>query len=388
MRLRSVALMRRLVLNVGLFLLASLVAAGLGEMLVRLVVPQQLIAIRPDVYRAVDSLGWAHQPYLNTLINTGERTVSLFTDSSGFRVGSKGRPEGRRRILLLGDSFMAAVQVEYEQSLPGLIERCFESRTGESAAVWNTGVPAWDPPQYYLQAQQALSSSRFDLVLVSVFLGNDIVDERRRLIIPPRQPDPRRSLRWPRNMEFDELVSSLLAPINDGLETRSHLFVFFKNRFQTLLMRLRLTAVEVPSEIRRSQATSSRWRFTGDILARIDSLAAKHGTPAAFFLIPSIEQVEPEILELRSKAFGISPDSLDLDQPGQLLSAELERHRLSFVSLLGPLREAQVRGVTLYGKVDMHPSAEGHRVMWDAVAPFLAERLGLTFRPDSVEGPC
>jgi hypothetical protein len=377
--------LRKSALNLLLLFASLVIALGLGEVVVRAVAPQQLIIQRPELYRPMDSLGYAHRPNVDLTVNTGDRTVAMHTDSSGFRVGANGRPPGRYRVLLLGDSFMAAMQVEYEQSLPGLIERCFETRTGQSAAVWNTGVAGWDPPQYYIQARRALETGRFDVVLVAVFLGNDIVE--RRVIFPPREADREHTFRLPRRFTWAEIVDALLYPVNDFLERKSHLFVFVKNRSQNLLMRVGLTPIEVPSILRRSEAQSPRWGVTADILADIDSVAKTHGAPVVFALIPAIEQVEPAVFQERIRSFGIDSSALDLDQPERLMIHELQLRNLTYVSLLPALRAAQARGVTLYGRVDMHPSADGHRVMWDGIAPILARTLGLQYHPDPGAGP-
>jgi hypothetical protein len=364
-----------------LILLGCSIALGLAEVVVRLFASQQLILLRPDIWQPLDSLGWAKRPNVRALVNTGDRTVTLVTDGRGFRVGAFPRPGVGYRILLLGDSFMEALQVEYEQSLAGLIEQCFSDGAGRGAIVSNTGVGGWDPPQYFLQARRSLAQEPFDIVVVAVFLGNDIVTRRR--ILPPRQPEARHKLRIPRSLLWGEFVDAVFAPVNDGLETRSHLFIFLKNRFQGLLMRAHLTALEVPSELLRSEAESSRWSVTADILAEIDSMSTAAGIPALFALIPSIEEVDPEVFRHRAQAFGIDLSTVDLEQPVRLMTAELERRGLRYVSLLQPLRDARSRGVVLYGRADPHPSAEGHRVMWGAIAPMLAEALGV---PNHVPG--
>lgn len=384
MRFFTTAALRRTALTLLLLLGGTVFALGLGEIVVRLVSPQQLILLRPDVWRPVDSLGWAHQPNVDTRVNTGDRTVTFVTDSNGFRVAVGGRPAGQLRVLLLGDSFMEALQVEYEQSMAGLMEQCFASRTHQSTAVWNAGVGGWDPPQYYVQAQHALSQLRFDVVVVAVFLGNDVVT--RRHVFGPRTPDPRRVFRLPRNFTWREFTDAVLAPINDGLETKSHLFVFLKNRFQGLLMRFGLTALEIPTELRRDQANQPRWGVTGAILAEIDSLAATYGIPTVYALIPSIEQVEPTALQLRLQAFGVDSASLDLDQPDRLVAAELSRRGLRFVSLLHPFRDAQAHGISLYGRADPHLSAAGHRLAWSVLAPLLARTLDLPYDETSEAG--
>src|SRR5438093_849000 len=119
---RRGARLREALVNVGMVSVSLSLAFGLGELAVRFVAPQQLIVKRPDIWQPADTLGWTRRPNVNTTINTGERTVRVITDHDGFRVGGAGRVESKRRILLLGDSFMEALQVEYEQSLARLLE--------------------------------------------------------------------------------------------------------------------------------------------------------------------------------------------------------------------------------------------------------------------------
>src|SRR5687768_751660 len=103
--------------------------ALLAEIGVRVAAPQQLIQIRPDLWQPADTVGWLRLPDVNAEINTGERPVRLITDHQGFRIGQRGRTEGTP-VLLLGDSFMEALQVEHEQSLAGLLEPALSAATG------------------------------------------------------------------------------------------------------------------------------------------------------------------------------------------------------------------------------------------------------------------
>src|SRR5207247_748392 len=175
---RRGARLREALITVGMVSVSLSLAFGLGELAVRFVAPQQLIVKRPDIWQPVDTLGWTHRPNVNTTINTGERTVRVITDHDGFRVGVAGRVEGKKRILLLGDSFMEALQVGYEQSLAGLLEARLPLRLGEPIAVRNGGVGGWDPLQYLMEARRRLGREGFDLVIVAVYRGNDVFSRR------------------------------------------------------------------------------------------------------------------------------------------------------------------------------------------------------------------
>src|SRR5262245_1790463 len=97
-------LLRSFLLNCVLFCSSMLVAVLLGEVLVRVVAPQQLVMIRPDMYQAADTIGWLARPGVHTTVNTGEGTVDFNTDQDGFRVSDAGRVNAAKEILLIGDS--------------------------------------------------------------------------------------------------------------------------------------------------------------------------------------------------------------------------------------------------------------------------------------------
>src|SRR5687767_349911 len=109
-RIARMALLATIVLAVSCF-----VALLLAEGAVRMAAPQQLIQIRPDLWQPADTVGWLRRPNAKVRINTGERSVNVFSDAEGYRVGADGRRDAPTRVLLLGDSFMEALQVEHEQ---------------------------------------------------------------------------------------------------------------------------------------------------------------------------------------------------------------------------------------------------------------------------------
>jgi len=357
----------------GLLLGSTMAALLLGEVVVRIVAPQQLIILRPDIWMPVDSVGWTFRPLVHSTINTGERTVHVVTDSQGFRVSAGGRPSARTRVLLIGDSFMAALQVEYEQSVAGLLEKGLQARLGEPVAVFDAGQAGWDPPQYLIQARSLLHRASFGLVIVAIYVGNDIVTARPDRIAP-RQAEEHYALRFPRRLSWSELTRAVLRPINDWLKTRSELFVLLKNHLQTLGMRLGLTAEYFPIVFRKSEATSLRWSVTADICRDIAALAAQRGIPTLFVLIPTPFQADPAVFQDFLRGFQIDSTEVDLDQPTRFMDTQLRQRRLSVVDVLPGFRIARDRGARLYGNVDHHLSPDGHRVLDELLEP-VAERM-------------
>jgi len=367
---RRLPQIRRALVNMGLVAGSLLVALLLVEVAIRLIAPQQLILVRPDVWQAVDTVGWRFRPNLDTKVNWGERTVRVYTDQDGFRVGRSGRVNAppSRRVLLMGDSFMAALQVEYEQSLAGLFESDLH------VAVRNAGQAGWDPPQYYLGVREALTRDTFGLVVVSVYLGNDVVTSRPERI-PPRVPVEIHHLRVPHSLAKAEVVDALVRPLNDYLEERSHLFIFVKQRLETLLMRAGISADYFPDEFRKNTRESSRWDVTTGMLADIATMASRRHIPTLFVLIPAPFQVDTATFHHFAIGFGLDSSSVDMDQPSRLIADRLRARHLDVVDVLACFRAMNANGPKLYGDVDRHLSPRGHEVLALLVEPRVRELL-------------
>jgi hypothetical protein len=366
----------RTLANLALVLVSLGFALLCAELLVRFVAPQQLILVRPDVWQPMNAVGWMFRPNLDTKVNWGEGTVGVFTDRDGFRVGRAGRvdaPPGGR-VLLIGDSFMAALQVEYEQSLAGLLQRDLSRETGQPVAIRNAGQAGWDPPQYLAGARSFLARDTFALVIVAVYIGNDVVQTRPESI-PPRTPVEIHRLRLPRRLTSAELVAAFVRPVNDFLETRSHLFIAVKNRLQTVRMHFALTDDYFPDEFRRSAASSTRWDVTSGMLADIATLAARHRTPTLFVLIPAPFQVERGVFNQFVRGFNVDSSEVDLDQPSRLVGERLRAHGLTVIDVLPAFRAADSSGGKLYGRVDRHLTPAGHELLARLVEPRVAELL-------------
>jgi hypothetical protein len=355
-------------------LVSTCVGLLFAELAVRLVAPQQLIQIRPDLWQSVDTLGWTRRPNVSLEINTGERSVDVLTDDDGFRVGRDGRRKAASQILLLGDSFVEALQVQYEHTAGHLLETELSNHLRRPVAVRNAGVSGWNPNHYLLRTRQLLSRDTFALIVVAIFVGNDAVGYRYDRMAP-RARGVQHEFRVPRRLAWSEFVDALFSPINDGLEVRSHLYILAKNQLSTLRMRLGMTKDYLPPEYRLVEANSTRWRNTAEICADLARAAAARSVPVLFVLIPERFQVYPDEFRRYLRGFGIDSATVDVDQPSTLLSGEFAAAGLTVVDLLPTMRAAAASGPRLYGTVDQHLSAAGHQVLAAALRPEMMRLL-------------
>lgn len=368
------ARLRPIALNLALVAFSFGIAALLAEVAIRVIAPQQLILIRADLWQPADTVGWLKRPGVDTRVNTGEREVGVRTDANGFRVGPDGPVNSDLEVLLLGDSFMEALQVEYEESASGLLEVSLRESLGRPVAVRNAGVGGWDPDQYLLFAKAELERHDYDLVLTSVYLGNDVIPGARPYI-SPREPVQRYRFRIPRGLSWTALTDAFLRPVNDFLEVRSHLFIFVRSRLQTLRMRAGLAPLTFPPQYLRSEASARSWDVTANLLGGIATLAERHGTPSLFVFVPAPFQVDSLDLQRYVAGFGLDPSSIDLEQPNRILGAALETRGLEVIDLLLPLRDAHAAGIPMYGRVDPHFSPEAHMLFVEHAASAAARLL-------------
>lgn len=350
---------------------STLVGLGIAELLVRVVAPQQLILLRPDLWTPADSVGWTRRPNVDVVVNTGERPVRVRTDARGFRVAATGPGPDRAGVLLLGDSFVEALQVEYEQSLAGRLEDTLPDLVGRPVRVYNAGINGWGPSQYLIKGREVLATDDIDVVVAVVYVGNDALPVRLDHI-PPRAYAERYRFRFPRALSTTEFVDALLRPVNDQLEVRSHLYVLVRNRLQALRMRAGLSPLYFPQEFLRSEADAERWSLTADILADIAAAAADRGAKTLFVLVPADFQVNEAAFEQYVRGFGIDTSAVDLEQPNHRLADEMTERGLRFIDVLEAFREARRNGPRLYGAVDPHLTPQGHAVLNRIVAPEVA----------------
>lgn len=371
----SLGILRKIVGRLSLVVASTAFILLLLEVFIRLFLPQQLVQLRPDIWIPADTFGWRHAPNADTTINTGEREVRFTTDAQGHRVSGKNTDEGGYRILALGDSFLAGLQVEYQWTIPALLEKALSGQMKRKVVVVNTGVNRWGPSHYLLEARRELARARHDLVLVFLFVGNDIVMDRHESF-PPKRPIFTHSFRAPRNLSSEELIRAIAYPVNDFLERHSHLFVLVKNRTWHLLMRMGLSARRFYGVLLRSRAGSKRWEVTTSLCRDIRGLAAAHGIQTLFVLLPANIQVDKDLAYRYAGALGLSPDSIDLDQPSRLLKEKFSVWGLKLLDTTHMLREARTGGLRdIFGETDPHLGPVGHELVVRYIRPTVVDLL-------------
>ncbi len=243
--------LRRLGFAALLLALLGALTSALFEIGVRVFAPQVLAQDVPDLWQQDEAIGWKHAPNAHVLANTGDRDVEICTDAAGDRVScsESARSDCAGRILVMGDSYVEALAVPFEST----VWRQLESDTGACTSV--AGVSGWGPSQYLaaVRARLAEPGARFDLVILSLYLGNDLTDDAEKL--PPAKDVQRRPFRLlPAGLSLEALVD-WFYPCNAWLESRSHAYVALRFAIRRLRDPGDVGLYGAPRALRTSQLT-------------------------------------------------------------------------------------------------------------------------------------
>jgi lysophospholipase L1-like esterase len=136
----------------------------------------------PELFwRHDETLGWSLEPnaegrFVGPRPFPIEFDTKIETNSLGLRGPELPEPiSGERRVLFLGDSFVAGFEVEQEETFTALLEGRLEKRVGPGVRVINAAVRGYGTDQSYLWFRERGRALGAELV-VAVFSANDFED--------------------------------------------------------------------------------------------------------------------------------------------------------------------------------------------------------------------
>ena len=339
--------------------LRVLARAGASSLLVTESVPLQ---VRRDAHRQAPGTRWFGFP-----MNRGGHYDTEFVPSSDVP---------GPLVVSIGDSFSyGAVPHAYHFTTVAEDER-------PGVEIYNMGYSAIGPSDYLHLLQQEALPLKPDLVVVHLFVGNDITDGRTPAG-PPRWYDGDSYLLavvWHR---LRNMKRSGFANVGQGAlpsdATREALVAAFPFLADPLLEPPSVSA-EVFRDLARTNAErvclaqetdTQRLAYEGFFQTLEEIVQAAGDTPLGFVLIPEEFQVEDDVWDLVVRS---GSPLLDRDLPQRKIGAWLEARGVPVLDLLPILRDVaplEDGRRHLYHLHDLHFNARGNAVAGRALARFL-----------------
>lgn len=320
-----------------------------------------------QLFMADDRIGYRLRPGATTTFSTAEFTTEIAINDAGVRdepIGPKS--PGERRIVVLGDSLVLAVQVPLRETFCKVLERRLNARASGGARyrVIDAGVQGYGPVEELLFFRGVASALQPDLVIVTTFVANDAVEA----FDAAWRIEPGRSRAVAARDETERTLRRLVR--------RSIVLQIMRRRVQELTERLgRSPAPERP--VSTYLETPPDYITRGLQVARsavgtlADEARAQHGAKTAIVLMPARFQIDPaEFSRLRASVETMG-GRLRVDGASERFTAALADLHLPMLDMLPRLRqspEGQFFAATV------HLTARGHETVADALDAFIAER--------------
>jgi hypothetical protein len=334
--------------------------------------------------------GRFHVPGFDGWVRSREFTSRVTINSLGLRGPERSylKPAGTRRVMVLGDSFTEAAQVAEQDSTVSRLETTLNARGSDRYEVLNAGVGGWGTGQQVVYLREEGYRYEPDLVVVMLFLGNDIFDNSYVLQGRPKTPhEPYFVFRDDGTfepVEFRNRKPEEVSPLVGALRERTLLW----NVFETGVL-AKLEDSEDDSELRANRfnlnkmiihATKSSdrqddaWRVTLTLLQRVQQLGEERGFKTAVVIAPAAFQVYDADWNELLQENRLKPADWSPDLPNAVLASNAGMVGAPMLDLLPALQAEATGGARLYFPYDKHWTAAGHAIAAREIASFLVDR--------------
>ena len=388
--------------------LAAAALAGLG---IALGLGTLEVAVR--MLHLVPSHFWVPDPTLGSKLIAGQRgwwTQEEHEFTTPIQINAEGRrdlerpvhkPPGTYRILLLGDSFVEAMQVPLEQTFARTLEAALNRPGGPPVEVISMGVSGYGTASQYLWYRDQGRAYQPDLVLLAFYPGNDVRNNS-----PTLEPTLRPEYDADGNLER---VNGGTPHSGDGRGwlVSSAAYTYFRKLIITQqpalaerLARLGLLdkgalrpvpmAAGVPVDYWVYAANpppewEDAWARTERLLGTMRSLVTADGARFVVMIVTTREQIYPDDWRQIVDTYpAMQHITWDLNGPERRVAAWCAHNGIACVQL-SPEFVARRDGERLHFRYDGHWTAAGHALAAQTIAKFL--RAAAWLPAQYVEGP-
>jgi hypothetical protein len=270
------------------------------------------------------------------------------------------KPPGVVRIAALGDSFALGPAVPFADNYLTLLPHALPD-----VEVCNLGISGAGPREYRAALARDGWPLHPDLVLVSVFVGNDITET----LPTPRYLDPRGHALYLLCERGWRLACERLRqsdPPRAGVPDRLSAPPLSEETFRAVEARRLAVCLAPPSA-----ALEKKWRRALGHLNRLVADCRSRAVPVAFVLIPDEFQVNPAVLDRAVADAKVSREAVDLDLPQRRLRAFCAARGAPCLDLRPALQAVP----DAYAPRDTHWNVRGNRAAAAALADWLRDRL-------------
>lgn len=360
--------------KIGLACLSSILATVLMLICLELVLQMNsdvdVIGHLP-IYETDEELSYRIKPNVDLIFKSEEARVHIKTNSLGFRDNEWELTSEKNKILVLGDSFSFANQVDQDRVYTELWQKEID------VPVINTGVCAYSPVHEYQMLKrlnQRHKGLKINAVVQQFFIGND-------LIINKIRPEP--TTNGVLGMTKKRSLGTWLKR-NSLLLRELARFAFVNENIQKILIGsglLKNTIVDggvgqlkiFHKEYWSTPDGQKHFDFLKKVFQDIKDEVDSHNQKLLLLIIPTKYQLSGKDFKWAMASYeglmmnkGFESSKADRHYPNEILKKILEELDIKYVDCLSSFSEVKKNeGIDLYFKRDPHMNENGHRLVAD-----------------------
>jgi lysophospholipase L1-like esterase len=336
--------------------------------------------------------------------HTKEGFSEGYINSHGFRDYERtyNKPANSFRILILGDSYVEALQVSLENAFPALLEKKLnKSSTETTFEVLNLGQSGFGTADAYMRYLNFGIHYSPDLVLLAFLTGNDIRDNSKFLsqgsLAYYFAYDEKGRLQLDQSLfkEYDE-GQTFSRQVFQYIKRRSYLASLISERLYLLKLELRERSfADHSAELGQSGSErgvdvfsalniylsnpGDRWNeafaVTQGLLRRFRDDVERNGSQFVLVTLSNAEQIHPEVQAKLRKDYGVT---FDFERPDRIIAEFAAKEHITHLELMPLFRDHHLRtGKYLHGfggSTGGHWNENGHRLAAEKIFKFLTEK--------------
>lgn len=316
-------------------------------------------------------------------VDEAERKVRFRFNRDGFRGPDRDveKPTGVCRIAVLGDSEIAALSVDEQDTMVEQLERLLSRSHSEIEwDVMNFGVAGSSPGQEMVLYEKLVRKYDPDIVLMGFTVGNDLADNCNRLSNNPRiyfDLDETGAL-------VQQPFSAKRATVSRWLNRYSRFYVWQKHAFRKARVRVNHAVKQInPGQwiycADPNEDVDHAWKVTEAILAEFKRKVEADGRMFAVVMIPGAEQIHRDYYDSVVVRAGDDGLSFDQNHPERKVAEICDRAGAAFISPVADYRHEAPTGLQskrdewLFQLGSGHTNEKGNRLTAERVHAFLTE---------------
>ena len=378
----------------------AIVSVVITLVLLEAVLAVTMINTSPDA-RFIDNKGFTYIPHAYYR-HTKEGYSEGRFNSHGFRDYERTieKPSDVFRILVLGDSYVEALQVQLEDSFTVQLEKLLNAKASSLRfEVLSLGHSGFGTADEYLRYMNFGVDYKPDLVILAFLTGNDFRNNSRMLnrerINFYYVLDNHHKLVLDRSL-VDGYQESLTLPkrLFQAIKTHSRVLALISERIYLLNLRQADAQMEAAGSKSGGSEHQSyslfsdlniyradlppEWKgaveITKQIILMFKKSVEEHGSRFLLLTLSNAEQVHPEVADELRNRYKVN---FDFDQPDRLLEEFARQHQLMFLKLMPDLLKYH-----LDTRQYLHGFGPTHKGHWNQVGHRRAAELTFQFLKD------